>query len=248
MKVYVATPAYGGILANSYLSSIISMRHTLMTRGIDCVIDFVTSESLIPRARNLMVEKFMREGSCTHLLFIDADIAFNAELVVSLLQSDKDVACGVYPKKGYDWSKLQQTINPQEPTYQKCLDFNINVTSNSTIENGMVRVLDAATGFMLIKRSVIDRMKDAYKDTLGCVNDVQGYNIDTYVAVFDCMIDPETRRYLSEDFAFCRRWQQLGGEIWVNLAYGLGHEGSFYYTNGLERSFMPNKVLADVKA
>lgn len=245
-KLYIGTPAYGCLLNNGYLASLISLRSACVERGVEMLVDFLGNESLIPRARNLIVEKFM-QSDATHLLFIDADVAFHQDAVFSLLAADKDVICGVYPKKLYIWDRWERDLNPQEPAYQKCLDFNLNIKiGEKPVEKEAgryVEVLDAATGFMMIKRQVIEKMKEAYKDTLSCRNDVQGYSVDEYVALFDCMIDPETRRYLSEDYAFCRRWQQVGGKIHADIANVMGHEGTFTF----DRSFALRNIKAETK-
>jgi hypothetical protein len=242
-KLYIGTPAYGCLLNNGYLASLISLRSACVERGVEMLVDFLGNESLIPRARNLIAEKFA-QSDATHLLFIDADVAFHHDAVFSMLEADKDVICSVYPKKLYLWDKWERNLNPEEPAFQRCLDFNLNIKiGEKPVEREAgryVEVLDAATGFLMIKREVILKMQDAFKDALGCKNDVQGYSVDEYVAIFDCMIDPETRRYLSEDYAFCRRWQQLGGKIYADIANVLGHEGTFTF----DRSF----ALRNMKA
>ena len=108
------------------------------------------------------------------------------------------------------------------------LDFNINIVENATVENGFIKVLDSATGMMLIKKEVILAMENHYRESLFDVNDIMGdhHRVKDYVAIFDCMIDPVTKRYLSEDYAFCRRWQQLGGSIWVDISTPLCHVGN----------------------
>ena len=72
-----------------------------------------------------------------------------------------------------------------------------------------------------------------YKDELNCVNDHQNRDFDEYCALFDCMIDPDNRRYLSEDYAFCRRWQQIGGKIFADCGTTLGHVGNLPFTGCL---------------
>jgi len=101
------------------------------------------------------------------------------------------------------------------------------------IVNGFAEVLDGPTGFLLIKRDVFTKMFEKYKD-LDCVNDHQNKDLDEYCAVFDCMIDPESRRYLSEDYAFCRRWQQMGGQIFADCMTVLGHVGNIRFQGRLE--------------
>jgi hypothetical protein len=51
--------------------------------------------------------------------------------------------------------------------------------------------------------------------------------------VFETMIEPETGQYLSEDYAFCRRWRDLGGEIWADMEERLTHAGTAFYTGSL---------------
>ena len=53
---------------------------------------------------------------------------------------------------------------------------------------------------------------------------------------FDCMVDPDSRRYLSEDFAFCRRWRDMGGKVYVDLNSKLQHAGQHLYRGDLIES------------
>jgi hypothetical protein len=105
------------------------------------------------------------------------------------------------------------------------------------VVNGFAPILDGPTGFMLIKRSVFEKMQIRYPE-LDCVNDHQNRDFDTYNAVFDCMIDPVTRRYLSEDYAFCRRWQQMGGKIYADTETTLGHVGNLPFSGKLSERLL----------
>jgi len=105
--------------------------------------------------------------------------------------------------------------------------------AQSQIQNGFVEVLDGPTGFLMIKRHVFEKMIEKYPE-LNCKNDHQNRDLDEYCAVFDCMIDPDTRRYLSEDYAFCRRWQKMGGQIFADCMTVLGHVGNIRFQGSLE--------------
>jgi hypothetical protein len=111
---------------------------------------------------------------------------------------------------------------------------------STRIENGFAEVLDGPTGFMLIKRDVIKKMYEHYTE-LNCVNDHQNRDLETYCAIFDCMIDPETKRYLSEDYAFCRRWQQMGGKIYADCMTTLGHVGNLRFNGVMEERIKNTK-------
>jgi hypothetical protein len=100
--------------------------------------------------------------------------------------------------------------------------------ANTPVLNGFTEVLDGPTGFMLIKRHVFEQMEAKYPELM-CQNDHQNRDLETYHACFDCMIDPVSRRYLSEDYAFCRRWQQMDGKIFADVTTTLGHVGNIRF-------------------
>lgn len=232
IKLYIATPCFGCQMSMVYLASLITLHGALARHGVQVSVDFLGNESLVERARNILVARFLASDA-THLLFIDADIGFRPETVLRLLVADKDVATAVYSKKSFDWDQVQAKLKAgdAEPVHQMGLDFNINIASSKepVQKDGMIKVLDSATGFMLIKRGVLERMTQHYKEELRCVNDIMGQPIKEYVALFACMIDPDTRRFLSEDYSFCRRYQRLGGEIWADMQSPLAHIGSHVY-------------------
>jgi hypothetical protein len=200
--------------------------------------DFVGNESLIERGRNILVKRFLQTPGFTHFMFIDADIGFNPHSVIRLLEFDKDVTSAVYPKKSINWERVRNEIasGSSEDVRQMGLDFNINIVASQPPVNGFVQVLDVATGFLMLKREVIERMYEHYKEELFAVNDIAGQNVDDYIAIFACMIDPVSKRFLSEDYSFCRRYQQLGGIVWADVTTPLSHTGTHIYSgNILER-------------
>ena len=238
--IYVATPCYGCILNVNYLQSLLTLQTACLQRGISCFIDFIGNESLVQRARNILAARFLQSAdSNTHLLFIDADIGFDPSLVFRLLDLDKDVVTGIYPKKSIDWAGVQSAIAKGLSPRSGGLDFNLNIQGgNAAVDNGFTEVLDSATGFMMISKTALRQMAERYRDTLHCVNDIQGggdNRVDTYVAVFDCMLDPDSKRYLSEDYAFCRRWQQMGGKIWADVVTPLVHIGNYVYNGDIRQ-------------
>lgn len=237
VKVYLATPCYGCQMSVTFLASVLGMQQVLMQNGIQSIVDFVGNESLVERARNILAARFLRSDA-THLLFVDADIGFRPEAVMRLIKADKDIVTGVYSKKAFNWENVRakSAAGDPEPVYQQGLDFNINIASASEkIQDGFAKVLDSATGFMLIKRGVLEKMEAHYREELHCVNDILGQDIKEYVALFACMIDPDTRRFLSEDYSFCRRYQALGGEIYADLTSPLAHIGTNVFVGDIRQ-------------
>ena len=227
-NIFFATPCYGGMLTDQFFLSMFRMTQTLIQHGINFRITTLRNESLISRARNILTAMFL-SSDCTHLMFIDSDIEFQPEDVLRALAYDKPIMAAAYPKKALP---IQYAINFKFVDKEK---------KQVRVENGAVEVLDASTGFFLIKREVIEQMIDALPE-LHYRNDS---NIDEALhkycyALFDTMIDPVDKRYLSEDYTFCRRWQQLGGQVWLDPNTKLNHIGSYAFEGDVSKIISRN--------
>jgi hypothetical protein len=199
------------------------------------------NESLITRARNTLVTQFLdidkkEPDRFTHLMFIDSDIGFNGDAVWKLLNSGHDVACGIYPRKSVDWDSVKSFAEKGQldNLEQKALGYNLNLLDplNIRVENGFTEVLDAATGFMCIKKEVFYKMIEAYpnlKYTSDQIINNDRFSSDNCYALFDCIIDEKSNRYLSEDYAFCRLWQKIGGKIYADVQSPLTHYGTYAF-------------------
>ena len=109
-KIFIGTPCYGGMLTADYFKSCLQLIALASQKKIEIQIGTIGNESLVTRARNTLVQLFMDEKKYTHLLFIDADIAFNPESVFRMLDLDQDVTTGVYPRKLIDWTKVKRRV------------------------------------------------------------------------------------------------------------------------------------------
>lgn len=231
MKIFLSTPCYGGMCLQAYAESMLNFQRLCASKGIELYLDTTENESLITRARNISIARFLYKSDAEYFIFVDADIHFQPESLMRLIESGHDVSVACYPKKVVMWDQAETAVktgddrNIQRLASSLVLNFKYE---RSQVVNGFTEVLDGPTGFMCIKRSVIEKMYEAYKDLM-CVNDHQNKDLDEYCAIFDCMIDPVNRRYLSEDYAFCRRWQQIGGQIFADVTTVLGHVGNLRF-------------------
>ena len=244
-KFFIATPCYGGQLNEPYFRSVIKMMTFFNGHQIPLAFGTIANESLVTRARNVLLAYFLN-SDYTHLLFIDADIEFQVEDVLKLYAHDKDVVVGAYPKKGVAWNRIRSSLSLPEladkPLSDKEIaafgsDYAINFKfvdrekGTIAVEKGLIKLHDAGTGFMMIKREAILKMIKAYPE-LKYNNDVNINNADLkdqFYALFDTMIDPVDKRYLSEDYTFCRHWQEIGGDIWLDPTISLNHYGHFCF-------------------
>ena len=251
--IFIATPCYGGQLGEPYFRSM--MRFAILCNKYDIkyTISTLANESLITRGRNTLTSFFMENPEATHLFFIDADIEFNPEDILRMVAYDKPIVVGAYPKKAVNWnsiiaaaredlSETAETIEGHSSNYVVNFDFikdnDGNKTGQVQIVDNLVKLKDAGTGFMCIQKDVIQQMFDKMPETK-YVNDI---NVDAkfepfMYALFDCIIDPESRRYLSEDYTFCRRWQDMGGEVWLDPRTALNHVGHYTFRGNIRKLF-----------
>ena len=247
-RLFVATPMYGGKCEGVFARSIADLAAMCAQHHIPLQLYFLFNESLIQRGRNYCVDEFMRSGA-THLMFIDSDIGFNPNDVFALmaLQSDEspyDVIGGAYPKKCISWEKIKQAVDrgvaDENPGILERFvgDYVFNPKhGQSQIQiNRPAEVLEIGTGFMMVRRKTFEDFRSAYPEKSYKPDHVRTEHFDgsrEIVAYFDCIIDPETRRYLSEDYTFCQLVNRMGGQIWLCPWMGLQHVGSYVFGGSL---------------
>ena len=117
VKLYVAIPMYGEICNGYVMNSVLFLQKLCFEYEIEVKFSFRFNESLVTRARNLLVDDFLRETDYTHLLFIDSDVEFNAYDVLVMLLLNKDVIGAPYPIKNIQWNKIKNAVikNPDIP-------------------------------------------------------------------------------------------------------------------------------------
>src|SRR5215472_15484612 len=233
IQLVIATPCFGGQVASIYASSIFALQSALRAKSnVGLKVHLRDGDALITRARANLVTLFLDDPDATHLLFVDADIGFTPEQVFRLIQSGADVVAGCYPIKRVNWDKVRRAAAAGRPDLaSSSLDYVLELDNPDKVRavGGFTRVRYAGTGFLMIRRHVLERMC-AHPD-YAPLQFLREHSRDALAgspnrfALFECMIDPATGTYLSEDFAFCRRWTDIGGEIWADLESRLDHVG-----------------------
>ena len=247
-KLAIATPMYGGMCSGQYTKSTADLARLGAEYKLDIQFYYLFNESLVQRARNYLVDEFLRTD-CTHLLFIDADIGFDPSDVIALLAiaepgSDKDIVCGPYPKKCISWEKVKRAVDKgfgdrdPENLANYIGDYVFNPTADVTeiSISEPVEVLESGTGFMMIQRNVFERFAAAYPHLSYKPDHVRTEHFDgsrEIVAYFDCPIDPKTKRYLSEDYMFCQYTRNAGMKVWLCPWMKLAHMGTYIYSGSL---------------
>jgi hypothetical protein len=233
-KLFVATPMFGGQCFGAYAVSLLNLAYKCMETGTPLWLQTKYNESLVTRGRNDLVTDFLATDF-THLMFIDADIEFNAEDVLKMIDKDVDIIAGVYPKKLINWENVSNAVKSGVPPqdlhlFSSFQNVNTIDTKSAVIEdmNEAFEVRHAATGFMLIKREVFEKLADHMPKAL---SDNVNEQARRYTVFFDTSIRDGT--YLSEDWHFCDAWRDIGGKIHIAPWVKLQHHGTHNFSGGL---------------
>ena len=221
-RVHICMPCYGGQLTESTFMSYIKWSNTARQLGLDWTVETMTNESLISRARNTLVSKFLFTKESTHLMFVDADIGWEPWHLLVMLDAQKDVIGGLYPMKSLP---IKWCVNgiPGQP--------------EPAPEDSLIEVSKTGTGFMLIKRDVFEKL-DAHPATKPFKNDI-GLDpaLDPYMKTY---FDTAVRegRYYSEDWTFCENWRDIGGQVWVDKRVLLRHTGTYTFAHDAQEKLV----------
>jgi hypothetical protein len=284
-KLFLAVPMYGGINHGMFARSCMDLAAMCAQHGIVMQVYFLFNESLITRARNYCADEFVRSPS-THMMFIDSDIGFDPRDVLAMLammgdDSPYDVLTGPYPKKCISWEKIKMAVdkglaedNPNDlERYVGDYVFNPKMGAGNIPIEEPVEVLDAGTGFMMIRKNTFKRFAEAfpkylytpdhartehfdgsrqitqffqaekdsrdfegeYKAALQKIADIGAGSQDAYEIATEALAIKENRsqRYLSEDYWFTQKVQQLGMKVWMCPWMKLTHAGTYIFGGSL---------------
>ena len=251
VNICILTPCFGSICHTGYVTSLLKTMEIFKKLNVSISVEFCRNDSLVTRARNNLIARAMNDETITHFLFIDNDIEWEPAEIIKLLCHDKRIIGGVYPIKKYNWDKIlkrneenglydgiQQMLSHKSSTMlkdiitdenyirHKLVNYNLNYLEGKLqIQNNIAKVKHIATGFMMIQRKTIQKMCQAFPSTkyTDDVNFLTKEENKYAYALFDCCIENET--YYSEDWLFCNRWRNMGGDIYIDVTISLDHTG-----------------------
>lgn len=204
MKVGIATPFYYTEWRHisSYIGSLTATVESLVRAGVEYDLLVLSGDTFVARARNSLVAHFLQNTQCTDLFFIDSDLAWQPDDFVRVLFSEPEIVAGAYPVKNR-WDTF--SCIPETPERAK---------------DGLIAAKSLSTGFMRIKRSALEALWQFGQPYLP---------INTGVSVLECRAIFETEivagQWAGEDSTFCRRWRDLGRELWIMPGIELIHCG-----------------------
>jgi|TARA_B100001094_G_scaffold101927_1_gene98079 hypothetical protein len=246
-KIFVATPMYGGQCHGMYTKSSCDLAKIAQAYEMDIKMFYLFNESLITRARNYCVDEFLR-SDYTHMMFIDSDIGFDPNDVLSLAilaeEGNRDIVCGPYPKKTIAWEKIKQAVEMgfanENPglleNYGGDYVFNPLSDDKELRLDEPIPVLEGGTGFMMITKNAFKKFDEAYPELRYFPDHVRTAHFDGSRDIgmyFQALIDPESKRYLSEDYMFCQYMRKAGIKTYYCPWMKLSHTGSYVFGGSL---------------
>lgn len=247
--LFLGVPAYGGMTHGIFTRSLADLSSKCAQYGIQLQIYFLFNESLVQRARNYCCSEFVARSKATHFMFIDADIGFDAQDVLGMLalmsdESDYDILTGPYSKKNLSLEKVKRAVekgfaenNPNDlEKYTGDFVFNPVAGTGEVPLNKPFEIMEGGTGFMMIKRKVFEEFDKAYPEKRYRPDHVRTEHFDgsqEITAYFDCVIEPESKRYLSEDYYFSWMIRKIGLKIWLCPWMKLQHAGTYVWQSTL---------------
>ena len=223
-KVMIGMPCYSSKVHFQTMRSLLLDAVNIIGRGDKFSIAEDLGNSDIAGSRAAIFGAFVRSDADV-LVFIDDDIFWTPGSLIKLIDQPVDVIGGIYPKK-------------REPLEWP---FKIGIKDEYRVDSttGLMEVMGLPGGFMKISRNCAEKMTEAYpRQTLRSTSEHS-----QFWPVFDPYEMPDGNR-LSEDFSFCQRWLDIGGQVWADFELEMGHIGykSFVGTVGKHLREAENNV------
>jgi hypothetical protein len=225
MKLFIGSPAYNGMYHAAYLRFMLELQPLLMKNGVEMMFPEQPTDCYIARSRNYLANQFLFETDCTHLMFVDADMGFNAWDVRRMLACaglpEYAVIGAGYPIRAIDWSKVKRAaVNHPFMTLEQLALSGQKWTMRFEQPEGEfeidpdnpVPVAELPTGCMVIRR-------DVFQELHGPV-------------FFDAKHD-ESGEFIGEDVRFCQRWRAIGGKVWLAPWVRSVHVGTYSFPGDL---------------
>lgn len=237
-SIMIATPMYGGMCTGHYVSGLLGTINKLKSVGVPVYWAQMMNESLITRARNELARLFLEKGF-DYLMFIDADISFDGQAVATLMAADRDITCGIYPKKEVDWKQIKKAVKAGKEdieNYGGAFVMNMMGEKQESDNDGVMEVRHGGTGFMLIKRKVFEDLMPHVPTYRVSTHKENGEYVKPLTHEFFATSIDSTGALLSEDYHFCDLWRKHGGKIYANPFIKLEHVGTYVYTGDIVKS------------
>lgn len=219
-KVWIGLPCYGGSLQVLTYKSLMHDIFRLAMGGTEVKVFDELGHADIYLLRAQIVASFLADKDATDLVMIDSDVGWEPGGLIKLLSHDVDLVAGSYPKR-------------QDPiTFMFRSELDEGGALMGDPDTGLIEVWGMPGGFMRMKREALEKMVAHYPDLEALDNMVP---TGKTCRLFDpYWIRTSTgNRVLSEDYAFCQRWRDMGGKVFMDASISMAHIGTKAYAGRL---------------
>lgn len=231
MKVFIAVPSFGYQINSETTTSLVALTKELADRNMFGGFSALSFPDIVD-LRNVFLSVWFDALDATHMLFVDADMQFEPDLVRDMLNADKPLIGSLYAKKRLPMAWVGSAlVPPAEP------------------ENGLLEVQGLGCGTMLIRRDCVEGMIEsghAETDTNLSGTALNGllepHGVKRIIRGFDKITTPEGRK-LSEDFSFCRRHRESGGRVYAAINHRITHLGVYPFTARYSDMYLAKEVV-----
>ncbi len=226
MKIAIGIPCYDGKVHWETAQSLIAELMVASQLNIHFNILFHAGNSIITRARNLIVMEFLKSDN-DYLMFVDNDISWPPGKICELARKNVDIVGGAYRARK-DPEQYMVRYLPKDELWA---------------ENGLIEVEGLPGGFMCISRQVLETMVKNHPELEyeeGIAPDKIAYRFFDFAQ--------EGNIYWGEDMWFCRLARRNGFKIWLHPEIEFSHIGykAFQGTIGKflkERNHVPKMAI-----
>jgi hypothetical protein len=239
---------YGGNCKGVYVDGLMALTFELARKGYQVSFSKIYNESLITRARNNLVYEFEKSGADA-LLFIDADEGFNHMDVIAMIESGKDVIGAIYPMKNIDWNNVRKAAlegKDDLQSYSGIFAMNMLPGENTFKLNEPVEVTEVGTGMLFIRKEVFEKMKPHCPQYM--LNTSTGsFDQSQMVTEYFATSITSDGILLSEDYHFCRKWREMGGQVFAAPWVQIVHAGEYIFNGSFSATMLltADKVEVD---
>ena len=246
MKLFIATPTIASTMQVETTLSIVNMVNELRDAGHGA--DWFNYDgAYVTRARHILASDFLARADFTHLLFLDADIGVPRGAITRLLRTGHEVIGLACPLRHFEDARFAEAAReapagPPDLPRLNALSRNFNIEpdpADPVIRNGLLRVTRMGFGCIMIARTAFEKLISSGGVARRKSESFRKFGLEgEYWAFFDEMNLPEG--FVSEDYAFCRRWLDLpGSAIWALTDMPVAHVGTYAHRAAYLDKFRP---------
>ncbi len=230
MGLMIATPSHDGNCAMGYALGLCDMAVYMASHNVYFEMARVVGSSLIPHARNSLVDMFLK-SRCQKLLFVDSDQGFNKDAALHLFQSNKRIIAGITPHKRFPINFNFEPL-PDDQKFFKSLSNKgpeefTEYANKKADPKGEIEVNRVGTGFVMIDRSVFDLMAPLVAD-YAPFDDKADITHKEFFRM-GAVVGSTCNKFRGEDWLFCELAKQLKIPLYISVNAMVSHLGTYNF-------------------